>query len=83
MADKPCITLELQDERCTMSCMADAIPGVVRPRLVKVSLNRAARDLMAMRTGRAPSDQIVCTNASCGGLMKALNALSPLQDLVK
>ena len=69
-------------ERCAARCMATAT-GQPRPHLVKVTMNRAARDELALRTGQTAPDQIVCTNMECGGLMQALQALAPLQELVK
>jgi hypothetical protein len=83
VGEAPKITLERLPNRCGANCAAVAM-GDPKPYLVKITMNKVAVDEVVRKTGQLPkAEQVVCTNMSCGGLMSALQALAPLQELVK
>jgi hypothetical protein len=83
--EQPKVVLEVTEHPCGEDCMEAALPASqrVRPLLVKVCLNEAAKVRCLERTGDAPPDQHVCVNHRCGALMQFLGSLSSLQELVK
>lgn len=54
-----------------------------RPFLVRVCVSKELQIACFDKTGVAPDDSFVCCNVRCGGLMGALAALAPLQEVVK
>ncbi len=55
----------------------------LRPHLVRVYLNQAAKVACLEKTGATPDDVVVCCGLRCGALLEALKALAPLQELIK
>jgi hypothetical protein len=82
---EPQLILEATQHRCQSACLEASIEPERqnRPKLVKVCLNKALRDAVALATGSVPPDSYVCVNPRCGALMNALKALAPLQEIVK
>lgn len=74
------MTLEVTTHRCSEDCGEDPDN---RPCLVLVKLNPAMRTECLRRTGVVTPDMHACVNVNCGGVFKALNALAPLQEVVK
>lgn len=75
------IVLEVTSHRCQEHCQ---VPVDQRPCLVLVQLNQTAKTKIFLETGSpAPADMYACVSYPCGRLMEAVQALAPLQELVK